>query len=369
MRSAGTPDGALSNGMPHAVAPFTHTAFAGRVVFGRGTRHRAFNEVERLGSAAALVLSTPGRRMQAEALAAQLGTRSAGVFAGARRHTPLEVTERAVAELQRRDGDCVVSLGGGSAIGLGKAIALRERVPHIAIPTTYAGSEVTPVLGETSQGRKTTHSSPEIVPQVVIYDPHLTDELPIGISVASGMNAIAHAAEALYARDASPLSATLAVDALRTLFGALPAIVEEPGAPAPRDLALYGAWLCGTLLAGGGMSIHHKLCHALGGALDLPHAETHAVMLPHAVDLVEQAVPDALAPAADLLGPRAGQALWDFSTSIGAPSSLRELGVRQSDLDSVATLATSEPYWAPCPIERDGVRELLQEAWIGSRPS
>lgn len=348
--------------------PFVHVAAPARIVFARGARARVVDEVERLGMAHVLVLSTPQQAGEAQALGDQLGARAVGIFTRATMHTPVNVTHEAIEMVSLLGADGVVAFGGGSTTGLGKAIAARTNLPQVAVPTTYAGSEVTPILGETSQGVKTTRSGPEILPETVVYDPELTDTLPVGLTVASGLNAMAHAAEAIYARDGSPLYTAVAVEALSALTGALRAIVSDTGDRDARDRALYGAWLCGTVLGAVGMSIHHKLCHALGGALDTPHAETHAVILPHTIDFIEQAVPDALAPAAPVLGQRVGQALYDFALELGAPQSLKQLGVNESDLDRVTAVATSRPYWSPLPVESADIRELLQRAWVGARP-
>ncbi|CUW83998.1 Maleylacetate reductase [Agrobacterium fabacearum S56] len=285
-------------------------------------------------------------------MAARLGQLAAGVFSDAAMHTPVEVTKRAVEAYRAAGADCVVSLGGGSTTGLGKAIALRTDAPQIVIPTTYAGSEVTPILGQTENGVKTTLRGPEILPEVVIYDAELTLGLPVGISMTSGLNAMAHAAEALYARDRNPIASMMAVEGLRAMIEALPGVRMEPQDTKARETALYGAWLCGTVLGAVGMSLHHKLCHTLGGSLDLPHAETHAVLLPHTIAYVEQAVPDQLAPLAALVGGRAGTGLYDFAARLGAPASLAALGVGEEDLDAMAELATANPYWCPRPVEK-----------------
>jgi maleylacetate reductase len=348
--------------------PFVHVSVPARIVFARGARTRVAEEVQRLGIEHALVLSTPQQASEAQALGDQLGALAVGIFARATMHTPVDVTHEAIEMVRRLGADGVVAFGGGSTTGLGKAIAARTDLPQVVVPTTYAGSEVTPILGETTDGVKTTRSGPEILPETVIYDPDLTGTLPVALSVASGLNAMAHAAEAIYARNGSPLYTAVAVEALSALAGALPAIVSDAGDRDARDRALYGAWLCGTVLGAVGMSIHHKLCHALGGALDTPHAETHAVMLPHTLDFIEQAMPDALAPAAPVFGPRVGQGMYDFAQQLGAPRSLRQLGVDENDLDRVTEVATSSPYWSPRPIEPADIRQLLQHAWVGTRP-
>jgi maleylacetate reductase len=348
--------------------PFVYTTAPARIVFGTGSSVGVAEEIRRLGLSRALVLSTPHQKGDAEALAARLGPLTAGVFSDAAMHTPVEVTKRAVEAYRAAGADCVVSLGGGSTTGLGKAIALRTDAPQIVIPTTYAGSEVTPILGQTENGVKTTLRGPEILPEVVIYDAELTLGLPVGISMTSGLNAMAHAAEALYARDRNPIASMMAVEGLRAMIEALPGVRMEPQDTKARETALYGAWLCGTVLGAVGMSLHHKLCHTLGGSLDLPHAETHAVLLPHTIAYVEQAVPDQLAPLAALVGGRAGTGLYDFAARLGAPASLAALGVGEEDLDAMAELATANPYWCPRPVEKTAIRALLQRAFEGARP-
>lgn len=347
---------------------FTYAGSPARIVFGRGSSADVRAWVERLGASRALVLSTPQQAPQAEALANRLGDRSAGVLATATMHTPVEVTDAAMAEVTRLNADCLVALGGGSTTGLGKAIALRTDLPQIVVPTTYAGSEATPILGQTENGVKTTVRDPKILPEVVIYDPDLTLGLPVALSVTSGLNAMAHAAEGLYAQDRDPVSTLMAAEGLRAFRDALPAIVADPADVDARGEALYGAWLCGTVLGAVGMALHHKICHTLGGSFDLPHAETHAVMLPHTIAYNADAVPDLLAPVATAFGGSPGPALWDFAQSMGAPLALRDLGLAEADLDRAADSATKNPYWNPRPVERAPLRALLQDAWEGRRP-
>ncbi len=350
------------------VAAFEASFNPGRVLFGPGSSARISAEVARLGCSRALVLSTPFQKADAEALAGRLGVASAGVFAEATMHTPVDVTQRALAMYQTLGADCVVALGGGSTIGLGKAMARRTDCPQLVIATTYAGSEVTPILGETEGGLKTTMRGPQILPEVVIYDPDLTHGLPVGMSITSGLNAIAHAIEGLYAKDRNTVTSLQAVEGIRALREALPVIVNAPTDAAARGLALYGSWLCGTVLGTVGMSLHHKLCHTLGGSFNLPHAETHAVLIPHTAAFNASAAADALKLAADLFGGSLGSGLWDFAQSLGAPLSLRDLGLLEADLDHAADLAVQNPYWNPRPVERPAVRALLQDAWSGQRP-
>jgi maleylacetate reductase len=254
---------------------FVYNSHPGRVIFGAGTLITALpGELERVGCERLLILSTPGHEALARAIAERLGGRT-NVFAGARMHTPVTVTDRALTVVAQVDADGLLAVGGGSTIGLSKAIALRTDLPQIVVPTTYAGSEMTPILGQTENGIKTTVNSPQVLPEMVIYDADLTMTLPAGLSTASGMNAIAHAVEALYARDRNPLVSLMALEGLAALVSALPRIVVEPGDRRAREDALYGAWLCGMCLGAVGMALHHKLCHTLGGTFDLPHAATH----------------------------------------------------------------------------------------------
>jgi maleylacetate reductase len=347
---------------------FTYQINPARIVFGPGSVSRVAEEVAAQGGTRALVLSTPHRKAAAEALAERLGPLAVGVFAEAAMHTPVEVTERALAAYEQTRADCVVALGGGSTIGLGKAIAYRNDAAQIVVATTYAGSEVTPILGQTENGVKTTVRGASILPEAVIYDPDLTLGLPVATSVTSGFNAMAHAVEGLYAQDRNPVSSLMALEGIRTLKDALPKIVAAPGDAEARGAALYGSWLCGTVLGTVGMALHHKLCHTLGGSFDLPHAETHTVILPHSAAYNAAAAADALAPAAALFGGDLGGGLHDLAAELGAPRALKDLGLGEADLDRAADLAVKNPYWNPRPVERDAIRALLQRAWAGSRP-
>jgi maleylacetate reductase len=348
---------------------FTYQAAPMRVVFGSGTLGRLADELERLGISRALVLATPNQERQAADVAAMLGARAAGVFAQAEMHTPLGVTERAMARVTELKADGVVAIGGGSTTGLGKAIALRTDLPQVVVPTSYAGSEMTPILGETRDGLKTTQSSPKVLPETVIYDVDLTMTMPSSLSATSGLNAIAHAVEALYARDRNPIISLMAQEGIRSLALALPQIKQDAHDVAARTDALYGAWLCGTCLGAVGMALHHKLCHTLGGAFNLPHAETHAVILPHAVAYNASAEPLAMSQIARALSEKdAAPALFELAGDIGVRRSLREIGMREQDIDRAADLAVTNPYWNPRPVERDAIRGLIARAWAGVAP-
>jgi maleylacetate reductase len=350
--------------------PFVFPGLTTRVVFGHGTLAQVPDEVARLGRSRALVLSTPHQEAEALALAASLGDKAAGVFAGAAMHTPVGVTEAAIAAYAAARADCVVSLGGGSTTGLGKAIAVRTGADQVVVPTTYAGSEMTDILGETADGEKTTRRDPAIRPEVVVYDVDLTLTLPVGLTVTSALNAIAHGMEALYAPDRNPVIEGMVRDALPAFRDALPALALNPQDRAARAQALYAAWCCSTALGYASMALHHKLAHVLGGSFGLPHAETHAVLLPHTTAYNEPMVADLLKPIADTFGQgSAGRGLWHFAKTAGAPLRLADLGLTEADLDRAAEIAAKNPYANPRPVTREGIRHLLQQAYDGQCPA
>jgi len=356
------------------VRAFVYNGQPSRVVFGRGALEKLGAEIERLGAKRALVLSTPEQRAAAEDVSRRLGARSAGVYDKAVMHVPIETAEAARAVAKELNADCCVAVGGGSTIGLGKAIALTSELPILAIPTTFAGSEMTPIYGITAQGQKKTGRDARVLPRTVIYDPQLTMTLPAKVAGPSGMNAIAHCVEALYAEDANPITSLMAEEGIRALARSLPKVVSDPADLEARAEALYGAWLAGACLGNVGMAIHHKLCHTLGGSYNLPHAETHTVILPHAVHYNRDAAKDAMARISRALGgngaadgdPAGG--LHDLAREIGAPLSLKDIGMKADALDDAARLATQNPYYNPRPIEYAAIRQLLQNAWEGRRP-
>jgi alcohol dehydrogenase class IV len=350
--------------------PFVYEVLPSRVVFGSGTIGQIRAEAERLGARRVLVLSTPGRGEEhAREVAALLGDLSAGVHAGAVMHTPAEVTEAALQVVRDVRVDSIASVGGGSTIGLGKAVALRTDLPQIAVPTTYAGSEMTPILGETKDGVKTTQRTPKVLPEVVIYDVDLTLGLPAAVAATSGMNAMAHAVEALYAREGNPVISMMAEEGIRTLARSLPCIVGDPQDRSARSDALYGAWLCGCCLGAVGMALHHKLCHVLGGAFGLPHAETHTIILPHAVAYNAPAAPAAMARIAMAIGASdAAQGLFELTGSLGARQALGDIGMPASGIGQAVAEATAAPYWNPRPLEEGALQDLLARAWNGAPP-
>jgi maleylacetate reductase len=348
---------------------FTYIGLPVRVIFGAGKRAELSAEIDRLKASRALVLSTPEQEDSAQMVSDLLGDRSVGVHPKAVMHTPMETVHEARARAKELEADCYVTIGGGTAIGLGKAIALETEMPVVAIPTTYAGSEMTTIQGFTENGIKTTKLDDRMLPRTVIYDPELTTTLPPSYSATSGMNAIAHAAEALYAEHANPIISMIAEEGIRALGDGLPKVCAAPDDIEGRSAALYGSWLCGVALGAGGMALHHKLCHVLGGTYNLDHASTHTVVLPHAIAYNAQAAAQPLSRMARALNAdNAAQAIYDLAEKIGAPLALKDIGMPEDGLDRVADLAIEKPYFNPRPITRDGIRELLNNAYHGHRP-
>ncbi|KUY75107.1 maleylacetate reductase [Burkholderia cepacia] len=348
---------------------FIYQARPARVIFGAGSLDHLEREVLELGAQRALVLCTPEQRDLAQYIVERLGARAAGLYDRATMHVPIEIARDAQAFARSCGADCAIAIGGGSTIGLGKAIALESSLPILAIPTTYAGSEMTPIYGLTEDGIKRTGSDARVLPKTVIYDPALTVTLPVELSVTSGLNAIAHAAEGLYANNANPVMSLVAEEGIRALARGLPGVRRDTADLGARGDALYGAWLCGMVLGNVGMALHHKLCHTLGGSFNLPHAPTHTVVLPHALAYNAAHAPDAMQRIARAIGTNdAARGLFALALDNGAPVSLKAIGMQEADLDRAADLAAANPYWNPRPIERDGLRALLQDAFDGNLP-
>jgi maleylacetate reductase len=349
---------------------FVYSANPARTIFGPGAIGELRTEIERLGKRRVMIIAGPELADAAARAQEVLGSLVVAGFDGVAMHTPVEVTERALTVLREHDVDCLVAIGGGSTVGLAKALALRTGRPQVAVPTTYAGSEVTPVLGETADGAKTTQSAPVLLPATVIYDVDLTLGLPVATSVTSGINALAHSVEALYSPTANPVIDSLALESISRLSRALPRVAADPSDLDARSDAQVGAWLAGLCLGAVGMGLHHKLCHTLGGSFGLPHSPTHAVILPHAMAYNAPAVPDVMRRIAGALGVRdAPTGVYDLAVALGAPTSLQDLGMAEDDLVRAAALATSTPYPNPRPLTRAGIETLLVDAWHGKRPA
>ncbi|HMC46031.1 MAG TPA: maleylacetate reductase, partial [Caballeronia sp.] len=320
--------------------PFIYQGLPSRVVFGAGSIEHLEREIDLLAAKRAIVLSTPQQCEQAEAFAARLGSRAVGVFSKAVMHVPVETAQEARDYAAKLGADCAVAIGGGSTTGLGKAIALTSSLPIIAVPTTYAGSEMTPIYGLTESGLKKTGRDLRVLPKTVIYDPELTLSLPAALSVTSGINAIAHAAEGLYAQDANPITGLMAEEGIRALGAGIGRVVSRLDDLDARADCLYGAWLCGAVLGSVGMALHHKLCHTLGGTFNLPHAETHTIVLPHALAYNREAAPLAMQRIARALGVSdAAQGVFDLARDNGAPTALKDIGLKESDIGIALDIA------------------------------
>jgi maleylacetate reductase len=346
---------------------FTYVAMPARVVFGAGSVSQLAAEVERLGAQRALLISTPGRAEMVRQVARGLPV--AGSFEQAVMHTPLAQVEEARALAAAVKADVCITVGGGSTIGFGKAIALTSGLPIIAVPTTYSGSEMTTIWGISEGGAKKTGRDPKVLPKTVIYDAELTLALSPRTSAASGMNALAHCAEALYAHDGNPIVSLMAEEGIRALAAALPLVVNAPEDLEARTSALYGAWLAGMTISTTGNGLHHKLCHVLGG-FGLPHAETHAVVLPHALRYNAGAAPEAMRRIARATGRNedAPAAVWELEKRLGVPMKLADIGMQRADLVRAARVAVQTPYPNPRQVEYQPVLELLQNAYEGSTP-
>ena len=351
---------------------FVHTPLPGKVVFGAGSLQQLGGEISAMGCNRALVLCTPEQRALAQRVIDLLGDKAVGIFDRAAMHVPMEIAQQARAVAHELGADCAIAVGGGSTTGLGKAIALDSGLPILAIPTTYAGSEMTPIYGITQAGIKKTGRDARVLPRCVIYDPELSYSLPLDLSVTSGINAIAHAAEGLYAVDGNPIIDLMAEEGIAALGRAIPLLKLQTDDPSARHDALYGAWLCGSVLGHVGMGLHHKLCHTLGGSFNLPHAQTHTVVLPHALAYNAGAAPQAMQRIQSALGAQANtsaaQAVYDLAYDNGAPTSLRELGLQEHDLAQALDIAMQNQYPNPRPLMREPLRTLLQDAYQGRRP-
>ena len=349
---------------------FTYEQLPQRVVFGAGRRRQLADEVDRFGRHVFLV-SDGAAKETADELAEALGDRVALRWDDVVQHVPVDLAERARVAATRSEADAIVCVGGGSSTGLAKAIALTHRLPIIAVPTTYAGSEQTTIYGLTGDRHKQTGRDPDVLPKVVIYDPELTLGLPTGVTGPSSFNALAHAVEALYAPGHNPVTSALALDGVRAIRVSLPRVMEHPGDLDARSTLLYGAYLSGMALGATSAGLHHKLSHVLGGTFNLVHADTHSVLLPHAVAFNAPALPDEMARLADALdasGGDAAGALWDLAVASHVPTSLADLGLRRDELSEAAERAAGEITDNPRPFTADDLLDLLQRAFDGQRP-
>jgi alcohol dehydrogenase class IV len=322
-------------------------------------------EVRRLGVRRVLLVATPSAHQAADELVAGLGTSLAARFDGPAVHTPVTVTMQAMQVVKGAEVDAVVALGGGSAIGLGKAISIRTGIPQVAVPTTYAGSEVTPSLGETEGGVKTTRRDPALAPGTVVYDPELTVSMPAGLTLTSAVNALAHAVEALWAADATAVSDAVATAAAEALLTALPTVLSDLSSVEARARLQEAAWLAGLSLAQARMGLHHQLAHVLGGEYDLPHAPLHTLLLPHVMAYNLPAAPKASARLTRIAGGDPVAAVARLAAAYDGPTTLAAMGVPREGLVGVAQRVVANPYANPRPVDVDSVTRLLEQAWTG----
>lgn len=359
--AAGEPSAA---GVRPALIPHTYEALPSRVVFGAGAVASVAAEVDRFGASRVVLIDGLFNDPLRARIEADLAGRHAGTITEVAQHVPAEVAARALSQSRAVNADGLLALGGGSATGLAKAIALETGVPILAIPTTYAGSEMTPIWGITAAGRKTTGSDPRVLPRTVVYDPELVLSLPLRVGAASGMNAMAHCVEALWTPAANPVTDAVAGDGMARLARGLRATNADPDDLEARVETLRGAWLAGTALAVGGTGLHHKLCHVLGGSFGLPHADVHAAVLPWVVDYYRDAAPAALARiAAALDADDAVTGLQDLAHGLGLGGGLAGLGLLEAALDEAAAQAIEVAPQTPRPIDRAGIREVLGNAF------
>ena len=341
-----------------------------RAVFGEPVAQALPREASRLGIRRVMLCCTPGGRGRAQPLADSLGEVCVGVFDGAQPHCSEAVIDDALERFQRLDADGAVTFGGGGTIGLGKVIALRTGKPVIAVPTTYAGSEMTAVNGILVGEEKRTRDDENCMARTAIYDPALTVSLSAHVTLTSGMNSLAHCVEALYPERPNPVAAMLAEAGFRAHALGLEASVARPNDIVARRNALYGAMLGSAALGLAGIALHHKMCHVLGGRHGIPHGESNTVMLPHVVAYNADAAPDAMAAmrrALDAADP--ASALYDLAARLGGPTRLKDLGMVEADLDVAAELAVKATGWNPRPVDAASLRAMLDNAFHGRRPT
>ncbi len=348
---------------------FNYKALPWNIQFGEGALQRLPEELDKLGYTRALILATPEQAEQGQELVTLLGERAAGLFSQAVMHVPAETVEQAIQEVDRLNADCSVSIGGGSTTGLGKALALKLRLPNIVIPTSYAGSEMTNIWGITENERKVTGRDDRVVPTLVVYDPALTLTLPARFAGPSGLNAMAQAVVNVAAENTNPIVALMATEAVRALSHSLPKVIAEPDNMNARAEALYGACLAGGSLGTGTTSLHHRLCHTFGGTFNTPHAETHTILLPHCVAYNAAATAEGTGRLAAAMGvDNAAIGIFNLAKTVGAPTALKDIGIQEADLDKAAEIATESPVNNPEPVTTERVRALLQNAYEGSEP-
>ncbi|MEU7766665.1 maleylacetate reductase [Nocardia sp. NPDC049190] len=368
MRTAKSPDRSGSDVL--RPAPFARTTLPGRIVFGNGTLNQLAPELDRERRRRAMLIVSARQRELADRGRSALGHLMTLEWNEVRQHVPRDLAERATAAATTADVDAIVALGGGSTVGLGKAVAVNTGLPLVAAPTTYSGSEMTPIYGLTSGNHKKTARDQAALPKIVVYDPQLMTALPSSIVGPSGMNALAHCVEALWAANHDPITDALALDGAARLQRFLPRAYTTTDV-APRGEVLIAACLAGTALGTVGSSVHHALCHLFGGMYDTPHAETHAIVLPYVIRYLEPAIPDTVARLAEAMKcdpTKLAENVWALARSVGTPPGLRAIGLTENQTDAVAEEAVAKHLVSPRPLELHSLRAMLREAWSGEPP-
>lgn len=340
-----------------------------KVVFEWGSLAKLPDELEALGHSRPFVVTTTGRSTLLPRVKLLLGNSLVGVFAGAVEHVPVGITAVAEKQMRESNADVIVAIGGGSPIGLGKALVLNTGLALAVIPTTYSGSEMTSVYGLTDAAGKRTGRDSRVLPELVLYDPELTLDLPPEVSAASGMNALAHSVESLYAQNATHQTRLWAEESIAHLSRHLPIVVKEPRNRGARDRVLFGAHLAGMALNATAMGLHHRVCHVLGGMLRLPHAKTHAVVLPYVAAFNAGAAPLAMSRISRAMNASSAvEGLFALSSRLPLPRSLRELGLGESDVPRAAKEIADGNYPNPRPATVSDVANILTSAIRGDSP-
>jgi maleylacetate reductase len=365
---------------------WVHTGYAQQIRFGVGALGQLPEVLRDVGARRVMLVTTAGRLASpdGEALQRAIGRLLCSTFAEVTSHLPAPVVQAGLLQARRDGVDAVVSFGGGSCADAGKAVnwfteqergrpaaswADRPELPHVAIPTTYAGAELTPFFGVTDPGtgRKQGAGGPTCAPIAAIYDPALTTSTPARVSAETGMNALAHCVEILWSPTATPEASAIAAAGARAVVDALPRVVDDPGDLGARTDMLGAAVLGGRCLQNGSMGVHHGLAQLVGGRTGIPHGLANAVILAHAVRYNAPAVPDAVRRVGEAVGDAddpAG-AIEALVAALGLPTTLSAAGVSEDDLEVVARLAPSNGNVAanPRPVSEDDALDILRQAF------
>ncbi|MFC5947446.1 maleylacetate reductase [Pseudonocardia lutea] len=346
---------------------YSHDTVGGRLLFGAGSARDALSgELDRLGATRALLVADVAAPDLLQRITEPLADRIVVTLTDVRQHVPIEQAEAARAAARDHDVEAIITVGGGSATGLGKAVALTRDVPIISVPTTYAGSELTPIWGLTEARRKSTGRDERVRPKVVVYDPELLTSLPAEVATASAFNALAHCYETLWASATTPVARMYALEGIEWVTTGLRMSSGAVGDDLRRaETLLHGTYFAGTAFAITGSGLHHKICHVLGGRFGLPHAQTHTALLPH-VAAFNQETLDGLDPrlAHALHASDSREGLAALYAATGAPQSLQQVGLTASQLpEAIAAVQESLPIPNPRPVTAAAVAELLTAAF------